>query len=247
MENRMSTCEIITAEQLQSVLNTVTLEHAPVNLTYSREGKWHIMKLTLAEITESGIILSGLSEIVQIYQPVGICVISGHYKLLFDSQVSAADPQAGTVCLDMPNSAERMPRRAYIRQPIPAGHNVQVLFWHRGYIDGSDTQPAEQYWQGHLVNLSAGGAQFEIENNQKQFFSAGQLLGVQFTPLSYQKPFLLDSIVRYLNDTTENAHFKIGVEFLGLETPEGRAALHRLLEVLAQYERMSHPQDTPAV
>lgn len=244
MENLMSTCEIINADHLLSALNTPALAHAPVNLTFSREGKWHILRLTLASVSDEKIILSGTSKDVKIYQPVGICIVSGHYKLLFDSQISAVE--ANSICIEIPRSAERMPRRAYIRQPVPSAHIVKVLFWHRGYIDGSDRQPAEQYWQGRLVNLSAGGAQFEIQNNQKQFFSTGQLLGVQFTPLSFQKPFLLDSIVKYLQDNAENGHFKIGVEFLGLETPDGRQALHRIMEVLAEYERMAHPSDTAA-
>jgi hypothetical protein len=242
MENLMSTCEIINADHLLSALNTPALAHAPVNLTFSRDGRWHIMKLRLSSVTEDGMTLSGLAEDVKIYQPVGICVVSGHYKLLFESQIN--DVQGDTVCIDFPRSAERMPRRAYIRQPVPSAHVVKVLFWHRGYIDGSDRQPEEHYWQGRLVNLSAGGAQFAIDNDQKQFFSSGQLLGVQFTPLSYQKPFLLDSIVKYLKDNPENGHFKIGVEFLGLESPEGRQALHRIMEVLTEYERMAHPRDT---
>jgi hypothetical protein len=65
--------------------------------------------------------------------------------------------------------------------------------------------------------------------------------------MSYQIPFLLESHVKYLRDNTENSHFKIGVEFLGLETPEGRDSLHRLLDVLKDYEQMNLPQnDTSA-
>ncbi len=245
----MTPCETLHPDQFLSVLRQACQEHAPVTVSFLSEGKWHLMKLTLAQFSDEHIVLSDVKDNVSIYQPVGICILSGHYKYLFDSQVSEVKSgvNGSSICIDYPQTAERMPRRAFLRQSVPASMNVKVLFWHRGYMDGCEAKPDEQYWQGRLLNLSAGGAQFEIDNSQKRCFSSGQLLGVQFTPMSYQIPFLLESHVKYLRDNTENGHFKIGVEFLGLETPEGRDSLHRLLEVLKEYQQMNLPQnDTSA-
>ncbi len=67
----------------------------------------------------------------------------------------------------------------------------------------------------------------------------GQLLGIQFTPISYQMPLLLESHVRYLKETSSGL-LKIGVEFLGLEaSSEGRETLNRILDVISEYEEMN--------
>jgi hypothetical protein len=166
----------------------------------------------------------------------------GYFKYLFDSTVQAVQAKGQTVqiLLNLPDRVECVQRRLYHRQPVPAGMKVKVLFWHRGYLDDSDTSPKELYWQGRLLNLSAGGAQFEIEIEQKEHFKVGQLLGIQFTPMSYQKPLLLESHVKYLKEQSDKLLFKIGVEFLGLEAgPEGRELLSHLLKVVAEYEKMN--------
>lgn len=240
----MFQCQTLNPAQLFSVLKLACSEQAPVTVTFLSEGKWHLLKLAIVRLTDERILLSDVKEKMSQYQPVGICLNCGHHKYLFDSQVLDFEtgPSGGIISVQYPQAAECMPRRACLRQPVPAALNVKVLFWHRGYIDASRQQPAEQYWQGRLLNLSAGGAQFEIPNDQKEYFSTSQLLGVQFTPMSYQKPFLLESHVKYLRDNPENGHFKIGVEFLGLETPEGLQLLHRLLEIIDEYERMNRPQ-----
>lgn len=81
---------------------------------------------------------------------------------------------------------------------------------------------------------------FEIEIEQKEHFKVGQLLGIQFTPMSYQKPLLLESHVKYLKKKPDHLLFNIGVEFLGLEaSPEGRELLSRLLDVIAEYQKMN--------
>jgi hypothetical protein len=247
-QNRMFQCQTLNPAQLFSVLKVACSEQAPVTVTFLTEGKWHLMKLSIRRLTDERVVLSGVNQPMSIYQPVGICITFGHNKYLFDSQV--VDIETGssdaTISIDYPQAAESMPRRACLRQPVPGSMHVKVLFWHRGFIDASQQQPAEQYWQGRLLNLSAGGAQFEIDNDQKHCFSTNQLLGIQFTPMSYQLPFLLESHVRYLKDCIENGHFKIGVEFLGLETPEGRQLLHRLLEVIDEYERMNQADKSAA-
>jgi len=58
--------------------------------------------------------------------------------------------------------------------------------------------------------------------------------------MSYQQPLQLESHVKYLKEVSDHSHFRIGVEFLGLEaSPEGREILSRILEVISDYEQMS--------
>ena len=98
------------------------------------------------------------------------------------------------------------------------------------------------YWKAGLPGAlpKNNGARFEIESEHKENFRTGQLLGMQFTPMSYQKPLLLESHVKYAEEQSDNRYFRIGVEFLGLEaSPEGRHILDRILEVISQYETMN--------
>lgn len=236
--------ELLNGSEIKNALTEACQEKAPVVASFMVEGKWRILELKVADFSDDSITFETESscEKLQKELPVGICIHLGYFKYLFDSTVQKLQTQGhlNQILLDFPNRVECVQRRLYHRQSVPTGMKVKVLFWHRGYLDDSDTSPEELYWQGRLLNLSAGGAQFEIEVEQKEHFKVGQLLGIQFTPMSYQRPLLLESHVKYLKEQSDNLLFKIGVEFLGLEAgSEGRELLSRLLEVVAEYEKMN--------
>ena len=236
--------ELLSGTEIKDVLTEACREKAAVIASFMIEGKWRILEFKVADFSDDAIAMTTESpcENLKKEKPVGICIHLGYFKYLFDATVQGLQTQGrlNQVRLDFPRRVECVQRRMYHRQPVPAEMKVKVLFWHRGYLDDSNTSPEELYWQGRLLNLSAGGAQFEIEIEQKEHFKVGQLLGIQFTPMSYQKPLLLESHVKYLKEQSDNTNFKIGVEFLGLEAgAEGREILSRLLEVVAEYEKMN--------
>ena len=239
--------ELLNDSEIKDALTGAVQNKSPVIATFLADGKWRILELKITDFTDESItfVAETACEKLQRELPVGICIHLGYFKYLFDStvlEVQTTD-SSGHIKLDFPHRVKCVQRRMYHRQPVPAGMKVKVLFWHRGYLDDSDAAPKELYWQGRLLNLSAGGAQFEIEIEQKEHFRVGQLLGVQFTPMSYQKPLLLESHVKYLKELSDNSSFKIGVEFLGLEaSPEGREILSRLLEVISEYEKMNQQE-----
>lgn len=218
---------------------------SPVIGSYLYNGKWHLLELRIIQVTEEYITFDAQRpcDSLQPEQPVGICVHLGFFKYIFDTKVHAVGPEGlyGHVQLDMPDRVERIERRVYHRQAVPDAMKVNVMFWHRGYLsDDIEGTPDEFYWQGRLLNLSAGGAQFEIESKYHKHFKVSQLLDIQFTPLSYQKPLLLESHVIYLKEQAKSDTLKIGVEFLGLEArPEGRELFSRILEVIEQYNKIA--------
>ena len=206
------------------------------------EGQWRLLSLRVYGCSDNSIILESQSPCQEFkhHQPIGISIHLGHFKYLFDSTIQKTDEMGpfGRIFLDFPDTIEQVERRAYHRQPVPRNTTVKVIFWHRGYLDASDNEPAENYWEGMLLNLSARGAQFEIKTSHQEYFKLGQVLGIQFTPMSYQKPLLLESHVKYVNGQPSSRPFRIGVEFLGLEaSPERRADLDRILEIVAEYEK----------
>ena len=241
--------EILNYSKIKNVLSEARQEKSPVIGSFMVDGKWRLLELKVCGCSDDFIDFQSQTscEHLKKDQPIGICIHLGYFKYLFDSTVQAIESQGQLwrILLDFPDKAERVERRAYHRQPVPADTKVKGQFWHRGYLDESENEPAENYWQGTLLNLSAGGARFEIEIEHKEHFRVGQLLGIQFTPMSYQKPLLLESHVKYAEEQSDNRYFRIGAEFLGLEaSPEGRQILDRLLEVISEYETMNAQECT---
>jgi hypothetical protein len=236
--------ETLNFSEIKSVLAEVQQEESPVIGSFRVDGKWRLVELKVCGYSDDFIAFNSPTSCGELKQdqPIGICIHLGHFKYLFDSTVQTAESQglSWRISLNSPDTTERVEQRVYHRQLVPEDTTVKVMFWHRGYPDASENEPAENYWQGTLLNLSAGGARFEIEIEHKEYFKVGQLLGIQFTPMSYQKPLLLESHVKYAEQQLNNRFFRIGVEFLGLEaSPEGRDILDRLLEVISQYEIMN--------
>ena len=240
----MTRGEILKPDQITDVLSAAIQEKADIILSFTRGGKWHLHHAQIVRFSQEAIFLqenSGKEDLLK-DQPVGICINLGRFKFLFEATIHTVEStgQHAQIQLDFPDKVEKMQRRAYERQLVPSNLKVKCLFWHRGYLDDSQENPLEQYWQGRLLNLSAGGAQISVDLNMKDSFSVGQLVGVQFTPMSYQRPLLLEAHVKYLMDQPDQGQFLVGVEFLGLESgAEGREVLHRLVKVINEYEKMN--------
>lgn len=236
--------ETIDSLQISQFLLDACREQSPVIGSYLYNGKWHRLEMRISQVSDELITFDAQTacDSLQPEQPVGICIHLGYFKYIFDTTVHRVGPEGlyGRVLLNIPDKVERIERRVYHRQPVPDSMKIKIMFWHRGYLsDDIEGSPDEFYWQGRLLNLSAGGAQFEIESECHKHFKVSQLLDLQFTPLCYQKPLLLESHVIYLKDQPKSNALKIGVEFLGLEAgPEGREILSRILEVVDQYQEI---------
>ena len=246
---KMNRGEVLQADQINKFLLSSIEEHAEAVLSFTRQGKWRLHHTRIDSFDENTVTLkkeSYLKDLV-INQPVGICVHLGHFKYLFETSVLSIEPKgkAGHILLDFPDQVEQIQRRAFERQAVPSNLKVKCLFWHRGYLDESENVPAEQYWQGRLLNLSAGGAQIAVDLELKSSFREGQLVGVQFTPMSYEMPLLLEGHVIYLRDQADEGQFLVGVEFLGLEgSSKGREILHRLVQIVNKYDEMNREHNS---
>lgn len=224
-------------------------------MSYLAKGKWHICEVVFKTLTASAMHLEVNRQKklfpvdIEINQPVGISVQHEFSKYIFESVVvgfesSVNESCGGKIILELPDKIECMQRRAYLRVNVPTNLNVKVLFWHRGYMDDTNEAPLDNYWQGCLVDLSAGGLQITVDVEQGANFRAGQLVGLQFTPMSYQKPILLEAQVKHLAENAEGKQLYIGVEFLGLEaSEEGRQKLRRIIDVIGEYEKQNPPAD----
>lgn len=246
-EMDMADSETLKAEQVDAFLRQAVQDGLCGTLSFLREGKWSVFDIVVVKVGPSGVAIQldgGTTAPITLKkeQPVGVCLQFDRHKYIFESAV--AEPPTHQTPLDLtielPEKIEKMRRRAYDRQSVPSDLTVRVAFWHRGYMDDNDQVPQEHYWQGKLENLSAGGVMIRVGAEDRACFSVGQLIGVQFTPMSYQKPLLLEGHIRHLNIPPDEDCLIVGVEFLGLEaSPEGREILHRLVHVVELYDKMN--------
>jgi hypothetical protein len=245
----ISQTELKEQKALKAIYEAISLQ-APARMCHMAGGKWVRNDVTLCELADSGIVIQTLKgctahlEKIQIHQPVGISFQIEHEKFIFDSIIlgfeSSITTQVGRILIDIPEVIEKMPRRAYERQAVPSNLNVQVLFWHRGYTDNTIRVPVESYWQGQLINLSAGGAQVCVPLAISDSFLPNQLIGLQFTPMFYQKPILVEAQIVHLRPEEAEGKLCLGLEFLGLEVSiDGRTILHRLTEIVEEYTKLN--------
>jgi c-di-GMP-binding flagellar brake protein YcgR len=250
----MNEPEILKSEELRDALGLVVEKKLTAVMSYFARGKWHMTNVSLCTLTSNTLHVEITPEEtprqvnVQINQPVGISIQHDFNKYIFETLVagletSVSQARGGKIILEVPDRMERMQRRAYTRMPVPKSLNVKVLFWHRGYADESREVPLENYWQGKLINLSAGGLQIGVDLNQRPNFRVGQLVGIQFTPMAYQKPIHVEGQVRHIAENAEGNVFYVGVEFLGLEASgQGRQKLRRIANTVNDYQTKNELQ-----
>ncbi len=238
---------IIRSKELKEVLaRTVDLK-TPAIMSYLSGGKWHTANVLLTAIGQNSLHFelseehTGTSN-ARKDQPVGISIQHEFNKYVFETVVLEIKTSEGPnirkiIHLGIPDRIEKMQRRLYARVPVPEELKVKTLFWHRGYHDEAREAPDENYWQGKLLDISAGGLRLVIEGWQNSYFNVDQFIGLQFTPMSYQKPIVLEGQIKHIEEIDEGEKLCIGAEFLGLEASnEGRKKLRRLAEVINTYQ-----------
>ena len=212
------------------------------------KGKWHRFEVVINSLSNKTLSLdvgdnAGHSCELQIDQPVGITFEADYNRFLFESVVVGFDPAinegfSGKIIIEKPAKVETIQRRSYTRVPVPDDLNVKTLFWHRGYTDNSPDVPIDNYWQGSMLDLSAGGTQIQIDKRHLDNFRQDQLIGMQFTPLPYEKPVLVEGQVKYIGSADSNDMVSLGIEFLGLEaSSSGRDKLSKIVEAVDAYAK----------
>lgn len=233
---------------------------------------------------------------IQIGQPVGVSFKYGYGKFVFDTTVVDFDVSAqsndlepssnattgGSIVLAVPDRVEVVQRRSYFRVTVPKSLTVAVVLWHRsqrhqsktpapdfGGLGRADvTDKIHDYYQGKLVDISAGGAQvvvdagpaegdcrppvadrrYSTENQESKIenfaggldFRKGQFVGLRFTPIPYEMPVVFNAQIRNILPTEDRRSVYLGLQIVGLESSrEGRQVLSRLVGVVERYYRMN--------
>jgi hypothetical protein len=147
-------------------------------------------------------------------------------------------------------------RRSYFRVNVPESLKVNVVLWHRGskllpkdaMRDWPLTKPGH-YFQGRLVDISAGGAQVMVPlqidsptagEPKMEDFRKGQFIGLRFTPMPYETPLMFSAQIRNILPAADQKSIFLGLQIVGLEaSPEGREVLSRLVDVVERYHQIN--------
>jgi hypothetical protein len=265
----MSEVEMLRGAEPRKILQTVIERNVPAIMSYLSKGKWHVAKVVLANLgaCRLDVQISPTKKPHPINirpdQPVGISLKYGYGKFIFETRVIALEPSpegtsGGTIVLAVPDKIEAVQRRSYFRVEVPTSLKVNTLLWHRGQqnrdpkhtpakenpdderLETNAQSPPSRYWQGRLIDISAGGAQAAIDAAEKDDFKNGQFIGLRFTPMPYEKPLMLNAQIRNILPTADGKSICLGLQIVGLEaSPEGRQILQRLCNVVERYYQIN--------
>jgi len=250
----------------RKVLQLVIEKKIPAIMSYLSRGKWHAARISPVNLGADRFYVEVSPRRrpcpinVQLSQPVGISLKYGYGKLVFEATVvslelPSGNQSGGRIVLSVPSQIEMVPRRSYFRVNVPESLKVNVTIWHRCHTDGvpssnsSEGHPVfppeqrvspEHYWQGRLIDISAGGAQVAVDSDKEPDFKKGQFVGLRFTPMPYETPLMFNAQIRNILPTADDNIVCFGLQMVGLEaSAEGRAILHRLCNVVERYYQMS--------
>jgi len=269
----MSEIVMLRGAESQTVLGTVAQNQSPAIMSYLSKDKWHVAKVVMKRLTGDRLYIEGYHATgkphpinIRIDQPVGMNFKHAYGKFVFDTVVvnlePSADPESGgTIVLAVPERIGVVQRRSYFRVNVPPSLKVNVVLWHRTGKRAA-TEKTHVYYEGRLVDISAGGAQVIVpmkrgadgdppvsEGNGtpagETDFRKGQFMGVRFTPMPYETPLMFNAQIRNVLPTADHTGLCIGLQIVGLEaSDEGREVLSRLAKVVEHYHRVNQLNGT---
>jgi hypothetical protein len=274
--NDMSEVAMLQGAGPKQILQTAIEKKIPAIMTYLSKGKWHVAKVLLTALGHDTLSIEGtyLPNMrhpinIRACQPVGISFKYGYGKFVFDTTVVGLEPSpdpatGGTIVLSLPNQIEVIQRRSYYRVEVPESLKVNVLLWYRNGNEAESTEretryEIHDYFQGKLVDISAGGAQVVIPHQSEADNMAlprdeaaqesigegrpvkkGQFISVRFTPMPYEMPLMFNAQIRNVLPAEDDKSIYVGLQIVGLEaSSEGRKVLSRLVGVVERYFKIN--------
>ncbi len=235
----------------RKILQNIIDGKTPAIMTYLSKGKWHVAKVLPTNLGANRLAVEVIMGEkpkpinIEIEQPVGISIKYGYGKFVFDTTVISLEPAkeaagGGTMILALPERVEIIQRRSYFRVSVPKSLKVNVMLWHRCCTDGNRRTSPERYWQGKLIDISAGGLQIAVDSSLQPDFRERQFVGLRFTPMPYETPLMSSAQVRTILPTPDGKTVCFGLQLVGLEaSSEGRSVLQRICSVVEQYYQIN--------
>ncbi len=267
---------ILQGLESQTVLQAVVQSQSAAIMSYLSKDKWHVAKVVMKQLaadpTRGGagkLYVEGYHAAgkphpinIRIGQPVGMNFKHAYGKFVFDTVVVDLEPSSdtdsgGTIVLNVPERVGVVQRRSYFRVNVPPVLKVNVVLWHRTGKRAA-TEKTHTYFEGRLMDISAGGAQVIVPLKRgpeaqtgaagEADFHKGQFMGVRFTPMPYETPLMFNAQIRNVLPTADRMGLCIGLQIVGLEaSEEGREVLGRLAKVVEHYHKVNQLNGTTQV
>ena len=177
----MSEIVMLQGAESLTVLEAVVQRQSPAIMSYLSKDKWHVAKVAMKGLatdsmgdgTPGRLYVEGYRSSgkphpinIRIDQPVGVNFKHAYGKFVFDTTVVGLEPSSdpgagGTIVLATPDRIGVVQRRSYFRVNVPRSLRVSVVFWHRTGKRSSKDR-AHTYFEGQLMDISAGGAQVTV-------------------------------------------------------------------------------------
>jgi hypothetical protein len=265
----MSEVFMLRGPEAEQILQTVIEEKVSAIMSYLSRDRWHVAKVQLTDLTADRLSVEEFDpkkkpypRDIQVDQPVGISFKHAYGKFIFDTTVVALEPSShptcpshgGTIVLAAPDRIEVVQRRSYFRVNVPACLKVNVTLWRHHwnggtgpvlcdpYKRGAKSNEPQNYYQGRLVDISAGGAQVMVplQNGASQNLRKGQYVGLRFTPMPYEMPLMFNAQIRNILPAEDHKSIYLGLQIVGLEaSSEGQQVLSRIAEVAERYYQLN--------
>jgi hypothetical protein len=268
----MSDIVMLQGPDSRTVLEAVVQSQSPAIMSYLSKDKWHVAKVVMKQFVtdpEHGagkLYVEGFHTTgkphpinIRIEQPVGMNFKHAYGKFVFDTVVVNLEPSSdpasgGTIVLAVPERIGVIQRRSYFRVSVPPVMKVNVVLWHRTG-KRTPTEKTHAYYEGRLMDISAGGAQIVVPIKRgpespagaagETEFRKGQFMGVRFTPMPYETPLMFNAQIRNVLPTADHSGLSIGLQIVGLEaSEEGRDMLGRLANVVDHYHKVNQMNGT---
>lgn len=249
----MSKVALLRGSEPREILQTAIDKQVPAIMSFLSRRRWHVNKVVFVGL--EGNKLSARLQVrrkphppvnIRLNQPVGISLKYEYGKYIFETKVisletASSDEDGGTIVLELPGRIEIIQRRSYFRVNVPKSLRVNALLWCCSQQQDCISQiPPEKYWQGKLVDVSAGGAAVAVESAQLPQLRRGQVVGVRFTPIPYETPLVLNAQIRNVLPTADGKSACVGLQIIGLEASlEGRQVIQQLCRVVEIYYQIN--------
>lgn len=250
----MARLQELNREQMSQAIAGATERKVPVTVTIRQEKGWANLRSRLLAVRDPHLLLAGpqmhegeTPPVISPAEKLGLSFKLKHHKHIFTvTAVSTETPDSGpergqevlVVC--WPTRMHRLQRRAYLRIEVPPGKVVRASFW----LGGMDSEPSQAtpdrpVWSGRVTNLSAGGFQLVVDNDEVWGLDVGETVGIRLSFEAGSESIHVDGQFRHLEDN--EGRWLMGFQFIGLaQDRESRQALQFISNKVAEYQ---HEQD----
>lgn len=245
----MTSMHPLAADQQAEWLQEATGNRIPLTINYHGVGGWITLKSRFLYSDRAADVITilypsgrdGAQPEIVVGETLGVAFRRGHEKCVFETQVVGRrnHPMGGGIeapALDIawPDSVHELQRRLFSRTRVPSRVVIPV--------DVARNEAADKLGpssRGVLLDLSAGGISIALPEAKGPRWRAGDTLTCSFALESGRSVQKIAGTLRHC-DKASDGHWRLGLQFVGLETSAGgRRTIESIARVASRFRRQA--------